>query len=80
MKISPSIPDSLVKKTDHSARRNRRSRHDFFRAAVAEYVSRHAPADVTNAMDRVCREAPGESDGFVAAVGQHVLMRLNGEP
>jgi predicted transcriptional regulator len=76
MKISISMPDSLVRKIDHLAQRSRRSRNELFRAAVAEYVMRHACAEVTDAMDRICRDAGADPDAFVATVGRRVLREV----
>ena len=51
-----SIPDDVFEKAERLARRAKRSRSDVFSAAPAEYVARHAPDEVTDAMNRVCAD------------------------
>jgi hypothetical protein len=47
----------------------------LFSAALSEYVARHAPDEVTEALNRVCAEVGEQADGFTAAVGRRVLER-----
>jgi hypothetical protein len=47
-----------------------------FSAALREYVARHAPEDVTEAMDRVCAAVNDKRDDVVAAAGRRVLERV----
>jgi putative transcriptional regulator len=75
MRIARSIPDRLFKKLDHVARQTGRSRSGVLSAALVEYVARHAPDDVTEAMNRVCADADGQPDAFVTAAGRRVLER-----
>lgn len=75
MKTAVSIPDEVFEKAERLARRAKRSRSEVFSAALAEYVARHAPDEVTEAMDRVCAEVGDQMDDFVAAAGRRVLDR-----
>lgn len=75
MKTAVSIPDEVFKKVERLARRARRSRSEVFSAALREYVARHAPDEVTEAMDRVCAAVNDERDGFVTAATRRVLER-----
>jgi metal-responsive CopG/Arc/MetJ family transcriptional regulator len=75
MKTAVSIPDDVFKKVERLARREGRSRSEVFSAALAEYVARHAPDEVTDAMNRVCAEVGEQHDGFVTAAGRRVLER-----
>ena len=75
MKTAVSIPDEVFAKVERLARRGRRSRSEVFSAALREYVARHAPDEVTEAMDRVCAAVTDDSDGFVATAAQRVLER-----
>ena len=47
----------------------------MFSDAVKEYVARHAPEDVTEAMDRVCAELGNPKDEFVASAAYRILER-----
>lgn len=75
MKTAVSIPDEVFEKVERLARREGRSRSEVFSAALAEYVARHAPDEVTDAMNRVCAEVGDQPDGFVTAAGRRVLER-----
>lgn len=49
----------------------------MFSAALAEYVARHAPDEVTDEMDRVIAAIGDQQDAFVSAASREVLE--NGE-
>ena len=68
-----SIPDSLVEKVDLLARHTKKSRSQLFSDAVQEYVARHSPDDITEAMNRVCRQSEMDSDPFVSLAARRIL-------
>jgi metal-responsive CopG/Arc/MetJ family transcriptional regulator len=74
MKTAVSIPDAVFAKADRLARNAGRSRSELFSAALAEYVARHAPDEVTEAMDRVCADIGGDADAFVAEAARRILQ------
>ena len=76
MKTAVSIPDEVFEKVERLARRAGRSRSEVFAAALAEYVARHAPDEVTDAMDRVCADIGNQEDQFVSAAGRRVLENI----
>ena len=51
----------------------KRSRSEVYSRAVAEYVARHAPDRVTEAMDRALAEIRESADQFVRAASRRVL-------
>ena len=73
MKTAVSIPDDVFERAERFARQAKRSRSELFSAAVREYVARHAPDDVTEAMNRVCESAQKEPDAFAGAAARRVL-------
>lgn len=75
MKTAVSIPDEVFDKAERLARRAKRSRSELFSAALTEYVARHAPDEVTEAMNRVCEQVGHQQDAFVAAAGRRVLEK-----
>lgn len=76
MKTAVSIPDDVFEGAERLARRTKKSRSQLFSDAVKEYVARHAPEDVTVAMDRVCAELENHpKDEFVASAAHRVLER-----
>jgi metal-responsive CopG/Arc/MetJ family transcriptional regulator len=75
MKTAVSIPDKVFEKAERLARRSKRSRSELFSAALSEYVARHAPDEVTEAMDRVCADLTEQKDAFVIGASRRVLER-----
>jgi len=75
MKTAISIPDDVFQGAERLARRTKKSRSQLFSDAVREYIARHAPDDVTAAMDRVCAELGEGSDHFVSAAARRTLER-----
>jgi hypothetical protein len=75
MKTAISIPDDVFQGAERLARRTKKSRSQLFSDAVREYISRHAPDDVTAAMDRVCAELGGQADDFVSSAARRTLER-----
>jgi metal-responsive CopG/Arc/MetJ family transcriptional regulator len=75
MKTAVSIPDDVFEKAERLARRAGRSRSDVYAAALREYVARHAPDEVTEAMNRVCDEVDAQVDDFVRTAGRRALER-----
>ena len=75
MKTAVSIPDEVFDKVERLARQAGRSRSEVFSAALAEYVARHAPDEVTEAMDRVCAglETDSPSEAFVDEASSRIL-------
>jgi hypothetical protein len=76
MKTAVSLPDALFRAADRHAKREGKSRSRLYADAIAEYLSRHAPDDVTAAMDRVVDQLPRERDPFVLAAARSVLARI----
>ena len=75
MKTAVSIPDEVFERVERLARRAGRSRSEVFSAALAEYVARHEPDEVTEAMDRVCADLGDHQDSFVSAAARRVLEK-----
>jgi len=75
MKTAVSIPDDVFAEAERLARRTGASRSRLFSNALREYVARHAPDHVTEAMNRVCAEVGDDREAFVGAAAQRVLER-----
>lgn len=76
MKTAISLPDDLFRAAERQAERAQKSRSQLYAEALAEYLVRHAPDEVTEAMNRVIERLgePGP-DPFVAAAARRVLER-----
>ena len=75
MKTAVSIPDDVFEKAERLARRMKKSRSQLFSNALTEYLARHAPDYVTEAMNEVCAEIGSEPDSFVSAASRRILER-----
>jgi metal-responsive CopG/Arc/MetJ family transcriptional regulator len=75
MKTAVSIPNEVFERAERLARRARKSRSQVFSSALREYLARHAPDEVTEAMDRVCSAVGEQRDPFVARAAQQTLER-----
>ena len=75
MKTAVSIPDDVFQGAERLARRTKKSRSQLFSDALKEYVARHAPEEVTEAMNRVCQELGDTKEPFVASAARRALQR-----
>ena len=57
------------------ARRTETSRSALYARALAEYVARHTPDQITDAMNRACSELGLGVDRFTAAASRRILAR-----
>ena len=73
MKTAVSIPDQVFAQAERLARRTRKSRSHVFSSALREYVARHSPDEVTEAIDRVCERVGEQRDPFVAWAARRTL-------
>jgi metal-responsive CopG/Arc/MetJ family transcriptional regulator len=74
MKIAVSVPDDIFERADRLARSAGRTRSDVYSSALREYVARHAPDEITEALDHVVHQVGEAVDPFVAAAGRGVLL------
>lgn len=75
MKTAVSLPDDVFRAAERHARRARKSRSQLYAEALSEYLTRHAPDEVTEAMNKVMDELNEPTDAFVTAAVRRVLER-----
>lgn len=77
MKTAVSLPDDVFRAAERQAKRMGKSRSRLYAEALAEYLVRHTPDEVTEAMNRVV-DALGEPppDSFVSAGARRALERI----
>jgi metal-responsive CopG/Arc/MetJ family transcriptional regulator len=75
MKTAVSLPDKVFRAAERHARRARKSRSQLYAEALSEYLARHAPDEVTEAMNRVVEQLPDRRDPFVSAAARRILER-----
>ena len=74
VKTALSLPDAVFEEAELLARRTQRSRSQLYAEALAEYVARHAPDAVTEAMDAVLARVHPEPDRFAARAVRKLLQ------
>ena len=75
MKTAISIPDEVYQGAERLARRTKKSRSRLYGDALKEYLARHAPDEVTEAMNRACAEVGETKDPFVSSAAHRILGR-----
>ena len=75
MKTAVSIPDAIFERVERLAERERKSLSAVYSAALHEYVLRHDPDEITEAMNRTCEHVGAASGEFVSATAHRVLER-----
>ena len=73
--VAVSIPEDVFKGAERLARKTKRSRSRLFSDALKEYLARHTPDSVTEAMNKACSELGAAKDEFVSSAARRVLER-----
>ena len=76
MKTAISVPNDVFEEAERLVRQTKRSRSELYTLALTEYLARHAPDHITEAMDRVVSEVGEEVDEFVAEASRRILSRV----
>ena len=78
MKTAVSVPNELFQRADRLAHETGRSRSEVYSAALRDYVAKHEPDDVTEALDRtVAALGHPKSDSIVRAAARRMLGRAD---
>jgi hypothetical protein len=75
MKPAPAIPKTLEAKVARVARQLRKAPRLVLKEAIDEYVARHNPEAVTEAMNRVAEIVDTRPDPGVAGAARRTLER-----
>jgi metal-responsive CopG/Arc/MetJ family transcriptional regulator len=73
MKTAISLPDRVFREAERHAKRTRKSRSQLYAEALAEYLTRHAPDEVTDRMNAVVDQLGPGADPFLTVAGRRVL-------
>jgi hypothetical protein len=76
MKAAVSIPDEVFQEADRLARKLKTSRSQLYSRALKEFLARHAPDQVTEAMNRVCDEVGKAPDELGRRFARRVLEKV----
>ena len=75
MKTAVSVPDDIFAEANRLARRMKKSRSRIFSEALREYVARHSPDEITEAMNAVVDEVGRQPDEFASSAARRILER-----
>jgi hypothetical protein len=74
MKTAISVPTVLFDRAEDLARRMKKSRSRFYSDAIAEYVSRHDPAEITRTLDRLYKEIDSRPHRSLSEAARRLLV------
>jgi metal-responsive CopG/Arc/MetJ family transcriptional regulator len=77
MKTELTIPDEIYIEAERLAEQVNKTRSQLYTEALQEYVARHAPIEITDAVNAVCDEIGERNDPFIQASASYILG--NGE-
>jgi metal-responsive CopG/Arc/MetJ family transcriptional regulator len=75
MKTAISIPDEVFADAERLAKRLKSSRSELYSRAISEFVARHAPDQVTEAMDEALARIAEPTDAFTTSAARRTLRR-----
>ena len=76
MKTAISIPDDVYAEAERLKRHLNRTRSQLYTDAIREYLARHDPDAITEALNRVCGLEDSGTDPAVSAAARRVLERV----
>jgi metal-responsive CopG/Arc/MetJ family transcriptional regulator len=76
MKTAISLPKDLFDKAEHLAKRAQKTRSQLYCEAIREYVARHSPDEITEALDLVIEENGQPQEEFVKLASARTLERV----
>jgi metal-responsive CopG/Arc/MetJ family transcriptional regulator len=75
MKTAISLPEKVFKEAERFARRQKKSRSQLYADAIAEYLARHAPNDITESMNQICDHLVSQNDKFQHKAARNILSK-----
>lgn len=76
MKAAVSIPDDIFEQADRLAKQLKTSRSHLYSRALKEFLSRHAPDQVTDAMNRVLDEVGSKPSEARRSAARKLLSKV----
>jgi hypothetical protein len=76
MKTAISLPDELFFEAEEHARHTHKTRSQLYSEALQEYLVRHSPDQVTEAMNRVLDQLNEPVDPFVSEAARQTMERI----
>jgi len=75
MKVAISVPDPLFREAERHAKRTRKTRSRLYVEAISEYLARHSPDEVTEAMNQVVDQLQEPTNEFLQKAARATFER-----
>jgi metal-responsive CopG/Arc/MetJ family transcriptional regulator len=75
MKTAISLPDDVFKEAERFAHQSRKTRSQLYAEAIAEYLARHAPDDITDRMNQVWDRVSADENEFITEAARQTLSK-----
>ena len=75
MKTAISLPEAVFEEAERFARHLKKSRSQLYVEALTEYLARHAPNNITEAMNGVCDHLTEQDTEFATTAAHRTLAR-----
>ena len=75
MKTAISLPDEVFESAEKLAKRLKVSRSELYSRALAEYLARHAPDEVTDAWNSAIQDLGQPTEDFGRRAAARILKR-----
>ncbi|HEY1684852.1 MAG TPA: hypothetical protein VGG19_08820 [Tepidisphaeraceae bacterium] len=75
MKTAISLSDMLFHKAERCAKRQGKSRSQLYAEALAEYVARHSPEEITDTANDICERLGQPDQSLVSAAARRLLKK-----
>ena len=73
MKTAISLPEGVFKLAERYARQHKKSRSRLYAEAIAEYLARHAPNEITESMNTVADRIGKTTEQFRTSAARSII-------
>jgi predicted transcriptional regulator len=75
MKTAISLPDTVFREAERFARHAKKSRSKLYADALAEYLARHSPDEITESLNQVAAKINGKELPFAKQAARTLVAR-----
>jgi predicted transcriptional regulator len=75
MKTAISLPDTVFREAERFARHAKKSRSKLYADALAEYLARHSPDEITESLNQVAAKINGKELQFAKQAARTLVAR-----
>jgi metal-responsive CopG/Arc/MetJ family transcriptional regulator len=75
MKTAISLPDTVFREAEQFARHAKKSRSKLYTEAISEYLARHSPDEITEALNQVLAKVNGNDSKFIRQAARRAIAQ-----